>query len=179
MIFEHKLLYGSKGPRAESGAVDATSDIPEEEFTVPLDRAVIRREGSDVTILSWLLMAHFSMAAAQTLASDDVHAEIIDVRSLSPIDYGTIGQSVKKTGRVVIVEEGPKTGGVGAEIAASLLERFGDHLQAPILRVASPDVPVPFSPVLENAYPPDVPRIAEAVRQISASGWSPHTPLFR
>jgi pyruvate/2-oxoglutarate/acetoin dehydrogenase E1 component len=170
MIFEHKLLYGSKGARAESGGVDATSDIPEEEFMVPLDRAAIRREGSDATILSWLLMTHFSMFAAEMLASGDIHAEVIDVRSLAPIDYGTIGQSVKKTGRVVIVEEGPKTGGVGAEIAAGLLERFGDYLQAPIVRVASPDVPVPFSPVLENAYRPDVPRIAEAVRQIVAGG---------
>jgi pyruvate/2-oxoglutarate/acetoin dehydrogenase E1 component len=170
MIYEHKLLYGSKGARAESGGVDATSDIPEEEFMVPLDRAAIRREGSDATILSWLLMTHFSMFAAEMLASGDIHAEVIDVRSLSPIDYGTIGQSVKKTGRVVIVEEGPKTGGVGAEIAAGLLERFGDYLQAPIVRVASPDVPVPFSPVLENAYRPDVPRIAEAVRQIVAGG---------
>jgi len=168
MIFEHKLLYGSKGARAETGGVDATSDIPEEEFMVPLDRAAIRREGSDATILSWLLMTHFSMFAAEMLASGDIDAEVIDVRSLSPLDYGTIGQSVKKTGRVVIVEEGPKTGGVGAEIAAGLLERFGDYLQAPIVRVASPDVPVPFSPVLENAYRPDVPRIAEAVRQIVA-----------
>ena len=164
MIFEHKLLYGSKGARAESGAVDATSDIPEKEFTVPLDKAVIRREGSDVTILGWLLMAHFSMFAAETLAVDSIHAEVIDVRSLSPIDYETIGPSVQKTGRVVIVEEGPKTGGVSAEIAAGLLERFGEYLQAPILRVASPDVPVPFSPILENAYRPDARRIAEAVR---------------
>jgi pyruvate/2-oxoglutarate/acetoin dehydrogenase E1 component len=170
MIFEHKLLYGSKGARAESGGVDATSDIPEEEFMVPLDSAVIRREGSDVTVLSWLLMAHFSISAAENLASEDIHAEIIDVRSLSPIDYETIGQSVKKTGRVVIVEEGPKTGGVSAEMAAGLLERFGEYLQAPIVRVASPDVPVPFSPVLENAYRPDIPRIAEAVRQLVASG---------
>jgi pyruvate/2-oxoglutarate/acetoin dehydrogenase E1 component len=170
MIFEHKLLYGSKGARAESGAVDATSDIPEQEFTVPLDRAVIRREGSEVTVLSWLLMAHFSMFAAERLASDDIHVEIIDVRSLSPIDYETIGQSVKKTGRVVIVEEGPKTGGVSAEITAGLIERFGDYLQAPIVRVASPDVPVPFSPVLEKAYRPDVQRIIEAVRKIVASG---------
>jgi len=164
MIFEHKLLYGSKGARAESGAVDATSDIPEEEFTVPLDKAVIRHEGSDVTILSWLLMAHFSMFAAETLAGDSIHAEVIDVRSLSPIDYEIIGPSVQKTGHVVIVEEGPKTGGVSAEIAAGLLERFGEYLQAPILRVASPDVPVPFSPILENAYRPDSRRIAEAVR---------------
>ena len=164
MIFEHKLLYGSKGARAESGAVDATSDIPEEEYTVPLDKAVIRREGSDVTILGWLLMAHFSMFAAETLAGDSIHAEVIDVRSLSPIDYETIGPSVQKTGHVVVVEEGPKTGGVSAEIAAGLLERFGEYLQAPILRVASPDVPVPFSPILENAYRPDSRRIAEAVR---------------
>jgi pyruvate/2-oxoglutarate/acetoin dehydrogenase E1 component len=170
MIFEHKLLYGSKGARAESGGVDATSDIPEEEFMLPLDRAVVRREGSDVTVLSWLLMAHFSIFAAERLALDDIHAEIIDVRSLSPIDYETIGHSVKKTGRVVIVEEGPKTGGVSAEITAGLLERFGDYLQAPIVRVASPDVPVPFSPVLEKAYRPDVPRILEAVRQIVAGG---------
>jgi pyruvate/2-oxoglutarate/acetoin dehydrogenase E1 component len=170
MIFEHKLLYGSKGARAESGGVDATSDIPEEEFMLPLDRAVVRCEGSDVTVLSWLLMAHFSIFAAERLALDDIHAEIIDVRSLSPIDYETIGQSVKKTGRVVIVEEGPKTGGVSAEITAGLLERFGDYLQAPIVRVASPDVPVPFSPVLEKAYRPDVPRILEDVRQIVAGG---------
>jgi pyruvate/2-oxoglutarate/acetoin dehydrogenase E1 component len=170
MIFEHKLLYGSKGARAESGGVDATSDIPEEEFMLPLDRAVVRREGSDVTVLSWLLMAHFSIFAAERLALDDIHAEIIDVRSLLPIDYETIGHSVKKTGRVVIVEEGPKTGGVSAEITAGLLERFGDYLQAPIVRVASPDVPVPFSPVLEKAYRPDVPRILEAVRQIVAGG---------
>jgi pyruvate/2-oxoglutarate/acetoin dehydrogenase E1 component len=170
MIFEHKLLYGSKGARAESGGVDATSDIPEEEFMVPLDSAVIRREGSDVTVLSWLLMAHFSISAAENLASEDIHAEIIDVRSLSPIDYETIGQSVQKTGRVVIVEEGPKTGGVSAEMAAGLLERFGEYLQAPIVRVASPDIPVPFSPILENAYRPDIRRIVEAVRKIVASG---------
>ena len=166
MIFEHKLLYGSKGARAESGAVDATSDIPEEEFTVPLDKAVIRREGSDVTILGWLLMAHFSMSAAEALAADGIRAEVIDVRSLSPIDYQTIGRSVQKTGHVVIVEEGPKTGGVSAEIAAGLLEQFGEYLQAPIVRVASPDVPVPFSPILENAYRPDPSRIGQAVRQI-------------
>jgi pyruvate/2-oxoglutarate/acetoin dehydrogenase E1 component len=92
------------------------------------------------------------------------------VRSLSPIDYETIGQSVQKTGRVVIVEEGPKTGGVSAEMAAGLLERFGEYLQAPIVRVASPDIPVPFSPILENAYRPDIRRIVEAVRKIVASG---------
>lgn len=166
LMFEHKLLYGSKGARAESGAVDATSDVPEEDYTVPLDRAVVRREGGDVTVLGWLLMAHYAAQAAEQLAGEGVSAEVIDVRSLSPIDYDTIGQSIAKTGRVVVVEEGPKTGGVSAEIAAGIMERFGESLRCPVARVASADVPVPFTPPLENAYRPDVPRIVEAVRQI-------------
>src|SRR5271157_6276419 len=112
MIFEHKLLYGSKGARAEPGAVDATSDIPEEDYTVPLDRAGVRREGTQVTILAWLLMLHHALQAALELAASGIDCEVIDVRSLAPIDYATIGKSVEKTGRVVIVEEGPKTGGV-------------------------------------------------------------------
>lgn len=166
MIFEHKLLYGSKGARAEPGAVDATSDIPDGDYEVPLDRAAVRRPGRDVTLLGWLLMAHFAAAAAQDLAGEGVEAEVIDVRSLSPIDYETIGESVRRTGRVVIVEEGPKTGGVAAEIAAGIMERFGEHLLAPISRVASADVPVPFTPVLENAYRPDKDRIVTAVREL-------------
>ncbi len=166
LIFEHKLLYGSKGARTEPGSVDATSDIPDEDYTVPLDRAAVRRPGSHVTILAWLLMAHFARQAADILAAEGIDAEIIDVRSLSPIDYETIGASVKKTGRVVVVEEGPKTGGVSAEIAAGITERFGDSLLAPVTRVASADVPVPFTPVLEDAYRPDRARISAAARRI-------------
>ncbi len=145
LIFEHKLLYGSKGARTEPGAVDATSEIPDDDYTVPLDRAAVRRPGTDVTILAWLLMAHFAAQAADELAAEGIDAEVIDVRSLSPIDYETIGESVRKTGRVVIVEEGPKTGGVSAEIAAGIMERFGESLVAPVVRVASADVPVPFA----------------------------------
>ena len=166
LIFEHKLLYGSRGARAESGATDATSDIPEGDYTVPLNKAALRREGAHVTILGWLLMLHHALAAAAVLAKEGIEAEVLDVRSLSPIDYETIGHSVRKTGRVVIVEEGPKTGGVSAEIAAGIMERFGDSLMAPVTRVASPDVPVPFTPVLENAYRPDVARIVAAARQL-------------
>jgi pyruvate dehydrogenase E1 component beta subunit len=166
MIFEHKLLYGSKGARAESGAVDATSDIPAEDYVVPLDKAALRREGGDVTILGWLLMAHYALQAAQQLDAEGIHADVFDVRSLSPIDYDTIGASVRKTSRVVIVEEGPKTGSVSAEIAAGIMEHFGESLRCPIRRVASADVPVPFTPVLENAYRPDVPRIVEAAREV-------------
>jgi pyruvate/2-oxoglutarate/acetoin dehydrogenase E1 component len=164
LIFEHKLLYGSKGARTESGAIDATSEIPDQDYVLPLDQAAVRRSGSEVTILSWLLMLHFSLDAAQQLAGEGLEAEVIDVRSLAPIDYRTIGNSIKKTGRVVIVEEGPKTGGVSAEIAAGIQERFGEYLKTPTVRVASPDVPVPFSPILENAYRPSVRQIIQAVR---------------
>lgn len=158
LIFEHKLLYGSKGARAEPGSVDATSEIPNGDYIVPLDKAAIRRHGNSVTVLAWLLMVHYAIQAA-----DDIDAEVIDVRSLSPIDWGTIGTSVQKTGRVLIVEEGPKTGGVGAEIAAGVAERWPE---VRISRIASPDVPVPFTPILEKAYRPDVTRIIQAARAL-------------
>jgi pyruvate/2-oxoglutarate/acetoin dehydrogenase E1 component len=177
MIFEHKLLYGSKGARSESGAIDASSEIPDEDYTVPLDQAEVRRNGSRVTVLGWLLMVHHAMQAAESLAADGIEAEVIDVRSLSPIDYDTIGQSVRRTGRVVIVEEGSKTGGVAGEIAAGIVERFGKYLRAPIVRVASADVPVPFSPVLENEYRPDVEKIIKGVRQVLGTRTSENSPV--
>jgi pyruvate/2-oxoglutarate/acetoin dehydrogenase E1 component len=163
MMFEHKLLYGSKGARAEPGAVDATSEIPEEDFVVPLDKAAILREGGDVTIVAWLLMAHFGLQAASRLDEERIGAEVIDARSLAPLDWQTLVASARKTGRVLIVEEGPKTGGVGAEIAAGLVERCRG---VTIERVASPDIPVPFAPVLENAYRPDAAAIVAASRRL-------------
>jgi 2-oxoisovalerate dehydrogenase E1 component len=125
---------------------------------VPLGKAAVRREGHNVTILAWLLMVHYAMQVAE-----QIDAEVIDVRSLSPIDWETIGASVQKTGRAVIVEEGPITGGLSAEIAAGIAERWP---AVRIRRVASPDVPVPFTPVLENAYRPDVQRIAAAAHAL-------------
>jgi len=166
MMFEHKLLYGSKGARAETGAIDSSSDIPDEDYTVPLDKAAVCREGTDCTVLGWLLMLHRSKAAAESLESKGKSVEVIDVRSLSPFDYETIGKSIEKTGRAVIVEEGAKTGGVGAELAAGITERFAGDLMAPVMRIASADVPPPFSPILEDAYRPEVDRIIEGIEEI-------------
>jgi pyruvate dehydrogenase E1 component beta subunit len=166
IMFEHKLLYGSKGARSESGSFDASSDIPEADYTVPIGKASVRREGTQVTILSWLLMVYKSLAAAETLAGKGIDAEVIDLRSLNPFDWESIGQSIRKTGRAVIVEEGPQTGGVAAEIAAGIIERFSDHLKSPVVRVASPDIPVPFTPIFENAYRPDSPQITQAVEKL-------------
>ena len=166
MIFEHKLLYGAKGARSESGSLDAGGEVPQEDYVVPIGSAAIRREGRDVTLIGWLLMAHHCQLAAQTLAGEGIDAEVIDLRSLRPIDWDLLGQSIAKTGRAVIVEEGPRTGGVAAELAAEIAERFADRLRAPVTRIASADIPVPFAPILENAYRPDPPRIAETVRKL-------------
>jgi pyruvate dehydrogenase E1 component beta subunit len=109
-------------------------------------------------------MLHYALQAARQLAEkEQLDAEVIDVRSLAPIDWATIGSSVRKTRRVVIVEEGPVTGGFGAELAAGIIERWPGTR---IVRVASPDVPVPFTPVLEKAYRPDVKRVISAVKEV-------------
>lgn len=168
LMFEHKLLYGSKGARAESGAVDASSEIPDEDYTVPFGQAVVRREGKDVTIVATLLMMHRSLQVADVLAKEGISAEVIDPRSLVPFDYDTLKTSVGKTGRVVTVEESPKRGGIGAEIAATLAEECPELLTAPIRRVGALNTPVPFSPPMEEYYVPSVERIAAAVREVCA-----------
>ncbi len=168
LIFEHKLLYGSKGARAESGTVDAASEVPEEDYVVPLGQGIVRREGTDVTMIGTLLMMHRALLAAETLAAEGISAEVIDPRSLVPFDWELVESSVRKTSRAVVVEEGPRTGGIGAEIAATLSERLADYLLAPVARVASPDIPVPFAPPMEDFYRPTVERIVEAARQAVA-----------
>jgi pyruvate dehydrogenase E1 component beta subunit len=166
LMFEHKILYGAKGARAEADAVDASSEIPAEDYIVPLGKGIVRREGSDVTIIGTLLMMHRALQAAETLAAEGISAEVIDPRSLVPFDWDLVKASVMKTTRAVIVEEGPKRGGWSAEIAATLAESMSDYLTAPVIRVASPDIPVPFSPPMENFYRPDAKRIVEAVRKL-------------
>jgi pyruvate/2-oxoglutarate/acetoin dehydrogenase E1 component len=166
MIFEHKLLYGSKGPRQESGTIDASSEIPEEDYIVPIGKGIIRREGKDVTIIGSLLMMHFSLQAAQILSEEGIDCEVLDPRSIWPLDLELIFSSVKKTGRVVIVEESPKQGGIGAEIGIQVAENIPDYLLSPVTRVAAPNTPAPFSPVMEKFYIPQPERIAQAVREM-------------
>jgi pyruvate dehydrogenase E1 component beta subunit len=170
LVFEHKLLYGAKGARAESGTVDASSEIPPEDYTVPIGSGVVRREGSDVTIIGTLLMMHRALAAADLLAEEGISAEVIDPRSLVPFDWDLVEASIRKTTRAVVVAEGPKTGGVTSEIAAGIGERLMDYLTAPVERVASPDIPSPFSPPMENFYRPDVQRICAAARRTVGVG---------
>jgi pyruvate/2-oxoglutarate/acetoin dehydrogenase E1 component len=166
LIFEHKLLYGSKGPRSESGTMDASSEIPDGDYTVPIGKGIVRREGTDVTLVATLLMMHRSMEAAALLEKEGISVEVIDPRSLVPFDWDLLKASVARTNRLVIVEESPKRAGLGAEIAATVAEEMIDSLAAPIVRVAAPSTPAPFSPPMEKFYVPQVERIAKAVREL-------------
>ncbi|MGM0366862.1 MAG: alpha-ketoacid dehydrogenase subunit beta [Actinomycetota bacterium] len=166
LIFEHKLLYGAKGARKEAGSFDCTSEIPDEDYTVPIGKAEVKREGSDVTIVASLLMLHFSLEAANKLAQEGIKAEVIDLRTLWPFDVRMIEESVKKTGRLAIVEESPKQGGIGAEIGMAISERIPDYMLAPIKRITAPNTPVPFTPVLEQLYVPQVERIGSEVKEM-------------
>jgi pyruvate dehydrogenase E1 component beta subunit len=154
LFFEHRKILAMKG------------EVPEEEYSIPIGEANVWRQGKDVTILGTSWTTHQSMKAAQILENDGVQAEVIDLRTLKPLDKKTIVNSIKKTGRLVIVEEGRKMGGYGAEIAATVAEECIDCLDAPIRRVASIDTPVPFSPPLEERYLPNELKIAEAVKSI-------------
>jgi len=154
LFAEHKLVYGIKG------------NVPDDDYTIPFGQADVRKEGSDVTIIGVLYMASKALNAAKELASQGINAEVIDPRTLTPFDKKTVGTSVRKTGRCVIVSEDCKTAGVTAEIASIVMEEAFDYLDAPIMRVAAPDTPVPFSPVLESNFIPDEKNIIKAVKEV-------------
>ena len=166
LFFEHKKLYGSSGARKVEGAIEASGEVPDEEYLIPFGQAVIRRPGTHVTVLASLLMVHESLAAAERLSREGVECEVIDPRTLIPFDYGTLYASVRKTGRLVIVHEDTLSVGWGAEIAARVSRDCFDHLDAPVERVTAPDTPVPFSPPMERFYVPDAERIGNAVRRL-------------
>ena len=163
LFLVHKHTYGSKGRVLVQSAV-ATGHVPPEPYTIPLGLADIKREGSDVTVVANLLMLHRALSAADELAQEGISVEVIDLRTLVPLDTDTVCRSVAKTGRLVIVEEDPRRGGWGAEVAAVVADEAIGYLDAPIKRVAAPDVPIPFSPPLEASVVPDVARIKDAVR---------------
>ncbi len=156
IVFEHKLLYKMKGA------------VPEGPYETPLDKAAVRREGSDLTIVATGIMVHRALEAAAILASDDIDAEVIDLRSLRPIDKPAIIASVRKTARLLAVYEGVKTLGIGAEISAIVAESEAfDYLEAPILRLGGAEAPIPYSPVLEKAAVPQVEDIVAAARRLA------------
>jgi pyruvate/2-oxoglutarate/acetoin dehydrogenase E1 component len=166
VFFEHKLLYGSKGSRKEAGGLDVFGTVPVEEYLIPFGHAKRIREGRDVTIVTNLLMVHKSMLAAKSLTEQGIEAEVIDVRTLVPLDWDMVFESVSRTGRLVIVHEDTLTGGWGAEVAARVADSCIGYLQGPIRRVTAPDTPVPFAPVMENFFVPSVERIVQAVKEV-------------
>jgi acetoin:2,6-dichlorophenolindophenol oxidoreductase subunit beta len=154
LFFEHKKLYGMKG------------EVPEEEYTLPIGEAAVRREGQDVTIVTYAYMVGKCLAAAEKLALEGIEAEVIDLRTIDPLDKETILASVKKTSRLVVVQETWKDCSVSSEVAAVVAENALDYLDAPIVRVGAKDVPIPFSPVLEEFVLPKEEDILKAVYKV-------------
>lgn len=154
MVFEHILLYQRKGP------------VPEEEYTIPIGKADIKRKGKDLTLISYSLMLHRCLSVAEKLEKEGIEIEVIDLRSLYPLDMETIVNSVKKTGKVAIVHQAYLTAGVGAEVGIRITEEAFDFLDAPVKRIAARDVPVPFSPVLEDFVVPTEKKIEEEIKNM-------------
>jgi pyruvate dehydrogenase E1 component beta subunit len=151
VYIEHKQLMGLVG------------DVPEGEYVVPFGKADIKREGADITIVAWSWMLQKALAAAEELAKKGINVEVLDPRTLVPLDKDAILKSVAKTGKLLIVHEEVKTSGFGGEIAAIVCEEGFDYLDAPIKRVTAPDTPIPFATILENAFIPSVEKIIKAV----------------
>jgi len=156
VFVEHKKLYIEKGP------------VPEEMYAIPFGQAEIKREGKDITIVATHALVQRSLNAAEQVAKEGIDAEIVDPRTLVPLDKETILNSVKKTGRLLVADEGHRTCGAAAEIAAMVAEEAIYYLKAPIKRVTSPDTPVPFSPPLEQAFIPDEKKLIPAIKSLMA-----------
>lgn len=154
LFIEHKALYALKG------------EIPEEEYLVPLGKAEVRKVGKDVTVVATSRMVHEALAGANVLSEGGIDVEVIDLRTISPLDKETIFQSVEKTSRLVVAHEAVKAFGVGAEVAAMVCEEMLDRLSAPVARIGAPFVPAPFN--LENLYLPNSDDVVKAVRKVMA-----------
>ncbi|MCX2741538.1 pyruvate dehydrogenase complex E1 component subunit beta [Pontibacter anaerobius] len=154
IFMESEQMYGDKG------------EVPEEEYTIPIGVADIKREGSDVTIVSFGKMMKVALAAAEELAEDGINAEVIDLRTVRPIDYKTLVESVKKTNRMVVVEEAWPLASISAELAYHIQSNAFDYMDAPVKRVTCRDVPLPYAPTLIEASLPNVERTIEAVKSV-------------
>lgn len=154
IFMENEVLYNLKG------------EVPEEEFTIPLGQGDVKRVGKDVTIVAWSRPVQFSLQAAELLARDGIEAEVVDPRTLRPLDEDLVFDSVRKTNRCVVVEEGWRYAGFGAEIADRVQRECFDDLDAPVLRVTAADVPMPYSRMLEKAYLPQPEKVVEAVHKV-------------
>jgi pyruvate dehydrogenase E1 component beta subunit len=155
IFLENEILYGHSSP------------VPKlDDFVLPIGKAKIAREGKDVTIISWSMGMSYALKAAEELAAEGIEAEVIDLRTLKPMDTETLVESVKKTGRAVTVEEGWAQSGVGAEIAARLMEHAFDYLDAPVARVTGKDVPMPYAANLEKLALPSAAEVVEAAKSV-------------
>jgi 2-oxoisovalerate dehydrogenase E1 component beta subunit len=155
LYFEHKHLYRR-----------IKAEVPEERYTVPLGKARVHREGDDVTVVTWGAMVYTAEEAAKELEADGVSVEILDLRTIIPWDKQAVLESAKKTSKVIVLHEDTRTGGFGGEIAATIGEEAFEHLDAPIMRIAAPDTPVPFSPPLEKAFIPQVEDVTKGLREL-------------
>ncbi|HLE36826.1 MAG TPA: alpha-ketoacid dehydrogenase subunit beta [Candidatus Acidoferrales bacterium] len=156
LFFEHKFLYRR-----------IKEEIPAEDYTVPIGKAAVRREGRDLTIISYAAMMHTSLEAANLLSKEGIEAEVMDLRTLYPLDREAILASVRKTNKLLVVHEDTRTGGIAGEIAAIVCEEAFEDLDGPILRVTSLDTPVPYSPPLEERFLPNAEKVAAAARELA------------
>jgi pyruvate dehydrogenase E1 component beta subunit len=154
IFLEHESLYGVKG------------EVPDGEHLVPLGQANVMREGKDVTLISYSKCVYDAMAAAEALENEGIDAEVIDLRTLNPLDLNTMVESVKKTGKAIVIYEGCRTGGAGAEIAAQIYEAAFDHLDAPVERIATLDTPMPYNARLERSALPSAADIVKAAERL-------------
>lgn len=155
LYIEHKVLYGVPGP------------VPEEEYVIPLGQADVKREGTDVTLISYSFMLNKTLSAAEQLAGQGISAEVVDLRTLNPLDHDTLAQSVQKTHKAVVVQEAVEMGGVASQVVKSLVENCFDYLDAPIQTVAADNTVIPFSPPLEDAMLPSEEKIIAAATKIA------------
>jgi 2-oxoisovalerate dehydrogenase E1 component beta subunit len=155
LYFEHKYLYRR-----------IKDDVPDDDYIVPLGKAAVRRQGKHLSILTFGAMVYTALEAATTIADDGVEAEVVDLRSLAPLDRETILESVAKTNRVLLLHEATLTGGIGGELAAIISEHAFEYLDAPVMRVASADSPAPYAPPLEHAFLPNAAKVVEAAKKL-------------